>query len=78
MKTNRLSSALKSVFHIKSKKNSGSSVEIDFSRYRNNPNVAPFTIDLSPRTFKDSDAFIKQDSKNIEYARKVNYRYEKG
>ena len=48
---------------------------IDISGYRHRPNVAPFSLDLSPRMLKDSDSFIRQDLKNVEYARKVNYQY---
>ena len=63
------------ISHFKSKV---SSQVFDFSKYRHKPNIAPFTIDLSPKTFKDSDAFIKECKKDTNYAIRVNYRYKKG
>lgn len=75
MKIKAIFSTLKSICCIGTNKDCISSVCCDISKYRHRPNKAPFTLDLTPRAFMNSDAFIKQDLKNIEYARNVNYRY---
>ena len=46
--------------------------------YRHCPNISPFTLDLSPKTFKDSDVFIKESKKDAEQALRANYKYGKG
>lgn len=50
-------------------------IDSRWAHLRHRPNVAPFTLDLSKRTFVDSDKFYKELNRDHNYSMRVNYSY---